>query len=197
MALNNRAIDLENKYYDQSLQYKTASSSFDLSLSPSKRSTSVDYEKKVSEIEKEFEEIKIDQRDLGNNIILQKIQLEKSRPSSPKMFDATTAQSEEAQLRRLEEMIDGLSENIEILKKQTILQETTKTRDKNQNPLYSSQKIESSPLVRRDIMIFKINHFVYSFHLESWKNLHQDPECEDFPFIQVIQVLAMLEEKNR
>jgi len=131
--LNDRTLECEKVYYNQSQQFKTnlfiPYQDSSMSLSPSKRNNP-DYEKKISEIEKDFEEIKLEQRELGNNLVVQKIQLEKSRSSSPSMIDRTqTSQFEEAHLRKLEEMIDGLSSNIEILRKKTVLQEESKFSD--------------------------------------------------------------------
>jgi len=161
--LNDRTLECEKVYYNQSQQFKTnlfiPYQDSSLSLSPSKRNNP-DYEKKISEIEKDFEEIKLEQRELGNNLVFQKIQLEKSRSSSPSMVDRTqTSQFEEAHLRKLEEMIDGLSSNIDILRKKTVLQEEeeSKISDKfilpqDSSPPYhtfsqavSSRETEKSP----------------------------------------------------
>jgi len=84
-------------------------------------------EKRVSELERKFEEVKQGQRELGAEVSRQKYSLENVRTGSPSPNNSESynqAQIEESHLRKLEEIIDQMSLNVGSIKNNLLLNET-------------------------------------------------------------------------
>jgi len=95
---------------------------------PSIKQIRDDFEKKLIVLERKFEEVHQDQRDLNSDLSIQKAQLESFKTTSAISINdirASQSQIEDVKLKRLEQMIDQLTKNFDQVKEGSSLSDST------------------------------------------------------------------------
>jgi len=95
---------------------------------PSIKQIRDDFEKKLITLERKFEEVHQDQRDLSSDLSIQKAQLESFKTTSAISINdirASQSQIEDVKLKKLEQMIDQLTKNFDQVKEGSSLSDST------------------------------------------------------------------------
>jgi len=98
------------------------------SSDPSIKQIRDDFEKKLITLERKFEEIHQDQRDLNSDLSIHKAQLESFKTTSAISINdirASQSQLEDVKLRKLEQMIDQLTRNFDQVKESSSMSDST------------------------------------------------------------------------
>jgi len=114
--IDTRMDGLERRINEQP---STTKQEMPLTTDPSIKQIRDDFEKKLITLERKFEEVHQDQRDLNSDLSIQKAQLESFKTTSAISINdirASQSQIEDVKLRKLEQMIDQLTKNFDQVK---------------------------------------------------------------------------------
>lgn len=122
-TLNTKIDDFETKFNREANQLRAVNQpdrSTDIysSKSPNRKSRD-EYERRIDDVERRFQDISQEQRGLEDYLNTQKRQLQSAQPNNISAFEESKTngdQLDETRLRKLEEIIDQLGDNMHMLK---------------------------------------------------------------------------------
>ena len=142
-GLDRKVDNFEAKFSDELRQAKSNKSASSNEGSSTK-TNQADYEHKILSLEMQLDEVHQAQRDLGSDIGIQKAQLESFKTTSAiTMNDLKANQSEvqDVRLRRLEQVVDQLTKNVETIKTNVQFSESTNSTKFSENGSFNERMI--------------------------------------------------------
>jgi len=144
--INSKLQDFEVKINEQTQQVKSISQASRPETNPSIESSTKqikeEYDKRVSQVERKFEEIRQDQRDLASDLSIQKAQLESFKTTTAITMNdlkANQTQIEDIRLKKLELVIDQLTKNVETIKESNSFGDSTLSTKFSENSSHNDR----------------------------------------------------------